>query len=287
MALSTNLLEKLPPALVSSLKIGANSAHDAAATHNAAATHDAAVGRTLPTGFPAIDRQLPGGGLLTGALVEFAVAGAASLATTLGLAACRSAQRAAEQLGGTVPWCAFIDPSRSLYAPGVAHAGVRLDRLLVVRPPITSGLSGGGLSNRAVSGGGLSNSAETLGRVALRVVESQCFAVIVIDTVGVPGAELNVPLGSWPRIVRRLALALQETQSTVLLITDSTARRPLPLPVAQRIELQRSQAHKLILQVAKDRQGRVSAPVSIDLNDHSVWAARDSGVLREDVRHVG
>jgi recombination protein RecA len=205
----------------------------------------------LPTGFSPIDRQLPGGGLLTGALVELAVAGAASLATTLGLAACRSAQRAAEQLGGAVPWCAFIDPSRSLYAPGVAHAGVQLDRLLVVRPSI-----------------------EALGRVALRVVESQCFAVVVIDTVGVPGGELNVPLGSWPRIVRRLALALQETQSTALLITDSTARRPLTLPVAQRIELERSQAHKLILQVAKDRQGRVSAPVAIDLHEHSAWPAR-------------
>jgi recombination protein RecA len=262
MALTTTLLdkrlEKLPPALASRLKIGGQSAGGAAK-------------RTLPTGFPAIDRQLPGGGLLTGALVEFAVTGAASLATTLGLAACRSAQRAAEQLGGAVPWCAFIDPSRSLYAPGVAHAGVQLDRLLVVRPSI-----------------------ESLGRVALRAVESQCFAVIVIDTVGVPGAELNVPLGGWPRIVRRLALALQETQSTALLITDNTAHRPLTLPVAQRIELERSQAHKLILQVAKDRQGRVSAPVSIDLHEHSDRAATGSSVQRSHgaqrshgVRHVG
>ncbi|HEY6726423.1 MAG TPA: recombinase A [Polyangiaceae bacterium] len=270
MALSTLLreqrleerLEKLPPALVSTLKVGAQLAGVPA-------------GRTLPTGFAPVDRQLPNGGLLTGALVELAVAGAASLATTLGLAACRSAQRAAEQLGGAVPWCAFIDPSRSLYAPGVAHAGVQLDRLLVVRPSI-----------------------ESLSRVALRVVESQCFAVVVIDTVGVPGGELNVPLGCWPRIVRRLALALQETQSTALLITDSTARRPLTLPVAQRIELERNQAHKLILQVAKDRQGRVSAPVSIDLHERSSWAARGAlqsqrqsgrGQLREDegVRHVG
>ena len=273
MALSTNLLQKrleqLPPALISSLKVGSVSG--------------AETGAVLPTGIPTIDRQLPGGGLLTGALVEFAVAGAASLATTLGLAACRSAQRAAKQLGGEVPWCAFIDPSRSLYAPGVAHAGVQLDRLLVVRP-IPSGSAP--LSYSA-------SSAEALGRAALRVVESQCFAVIVIDTVGMPGAELNVPLGSWPRIVRRLALALQETQSTAILITDSTARRPLTLPVAQRIELKRSQAHKLILQVAKDRQGRVSAPVSIDL-DHPVWPAANVSALRgaalrerEGVRHVG
>lgn len=262
MALSTNFLEnrlekgldprleKLPSALIGALTIGGRPAGAGAA-------------RTLPTGFPAIDRQLPDGGLLTGALVEFAVAGAASLATSLGLAACRSAQRAAEQLGGEVPWCAFIDPSRSLYAPGVAHAGVQLDRLLVVRPPL-----------------------EALGRVALRLVESQCFAVVVIDTVGIPGAELNVPLGSWPRIVRRLSLALQGTQSTVLLVTDSKARRPLTLPVAQRIQLERSQAHKLILQVAKDRQGRVSAPVTIDLHDVP-QPQPQRWELREGVRHVG
>jgi len=277
MALSSNLLqkrlEKLPPALVSTLKVGFVSG--------------AETGAVLPTGIPAIDRQLPGGGLLTGALVEFAVAGAASLATTLVLAACRSAQRAAEQLGGAAPWCAFIDPSRSLYAPGVAHAGVQLDRLLVVRPVLS------GSAPLSTTASGSSGSAETLARAALKVVESQCFAVIVIDTVGMPGAELNVPLGGWPRIVRRLALALQETQSTVILITDSTARRPLTLPVAQRIELKRSQAHKLILQVAKDRQGRISAPVTIDL-DHPVWPAasssvRESGALREreGVRHVG
>jgi len=274
MALSTNLLEKLPPALVSTLnwELGRSDASNA--------------GRAvmLPTGITAIDRHLPGGGLPTGALVEFAVAGAASLATTLGLAACRSAQRAAEQLGGAVPWCAFIDPSRALYAPGVAHAGVQLDRLLVVRPPVLPSIHS---AYGAASGSAAS--VEALGRVALKVVESQCFAVIVIDTVGVPGAELNVPLGSWPRIVRRLAMALHETQSTAVLITDSTARRPLTLPVAQRIELKRTQAHKLILQVAKDRQGRISAPVTIDLKEGSAGQSSAAPWVRnsEGVRHVG
>jgi len=280
MALSTNLLEKLPPALVSTLSAHFGDAHFGDAHFsNAHFGGAASAGRavTLPTGISAIDRHLPGGGLPTGALVEFAVTGAVSLATTLGLAACRSAQRAAEHLGGAVPWCAFIDPSRALYAPGVAQAGVQLDRLLVVRPPASS------------------SSVEALGRVALKVVESQCFAVIVIDTVGVPGAELNVPLGGWPRIVRRLAMALHETQSTAVLITDSTARRPLTLPVAQRIELKRTHAHKLILQVAKDRQGRISAPVTIDLKERSlgrgslVQGPVVPGSLRgrEGVRRVG
>jgi recombination protein RecA len=125
--------------------------------------------------------------------------------------------------------------------------GVKLERLLVVRPPL-----------------------EALTRVALRVVESQCFAVVVIDTIGMPGAELKVPLGRWSRVVRRLALALEKTQSTVLLITDSSARRPFTLPVAQRIELNRTRAHKLILQVAKDKRGRIAAPCMIALQHETL-----------------
>ena len=231
MALSANFLGKLPEQLARSIQLGGfqKDASCPSAGH-------------LPTGVSAIDQELPDQGLLRGSLVELAVQGGASLATSLGLCVCRSAQEAAENLGGVIPWCAFIDVSRSLYAPGVAKLGVRLDRLLIVRPSL-----------------------EALVRVALRITESQCFAVVVIDMVGTPGAELQVALGAWPRVVRRLALAIQETQSTVLLITEGSARRPLPLPVAQRIELSRPQAHKLILQVAKDKRGRVSAPRSISL----------------------
>lgn len=254
-------LQKLAPALLRSLQGHTSAGPDSRFTQSQTAS--------LSTGIPAIDRQLPDGGLPRGALIELAVQGAA-FATTLGLKTCVSAQQEAEALGGSVPWCVFIDPSRSLYAPGVAHVGVRLERLLVVRPPL-----------------------EALSRVALRLVESQCFAVVVIDTIGLPGGELNVSLGGWPRIVRRLALALQGTQSTVLLLTDHDARRPLTLPVAQRIELCRPQAHKLILRVAKDRQGRVSAQRSILLRApgaHDAPEARwedESTEKSESVCHVG
>ena len=249
MALSTNLLKKLPPELVYGLQGGALELAGAGA---AAATH--APGRaftSLATGCGPLDRALPDAGLLKGAVVELTVLGAAALATSIGLLACRSAQQASQELGGIMPWCAFIDPSRSLYAPGVAELGVELEQLLVVRPAV-----------------------EALSRVALRLVESQCFAVVVIDTVGVPGAELNVSLGHWPRVVRRLAMAVESSQCSVLLITDRAQRRPLPLPVAQRIELQRSQAHKLILQVAKDRRGRISKPRPIVLQEEDASPAR-------------
>jgi recombination protein RecA len=187
-----------------------------------------------------LDAVLPDGGLLRGAVVELAVSGAMALATSIALGACRAAQEEGQQRGAGVPWCAFIDPSKTLYGPGVAQRGVMLDRLLIVQPPL-----------------------EALGRAALRVVESQVFSVVVIDTAGTPGAALEVSLGVWPRLVRRMSMAVEATSTAVLLITDSAARRPLALPVAQRIELERPAQDKLVLRVAKDRLGRVSAPRSI------------------------
>jgi recombination protein RecA len=194
----------------------------------------------LPLELGEVGDALPGGGISRGEVVELSVAGGAATATSLALAACRAAQAQGRERGGESAWCAFVDPSGTLHAPGVARAGVDLERLLVVRPPL-----------------------EALSRVAVRLVESQAFAVTVIDTAGVPGASLVVPLGSWPRVVRRLALALAGSEAVVLLVTDAGAPRPLPLPVAQRIELSRPTADRLTVRVAKDRRGRLSSPRTV------------------------
>jgi recombination protein RecA len=184
-------------------------------------------------------------------VVELSIKGGSGLATAVALSACRAAQAEARRFGGAVPWCAFVDPSSTLYAPGVAQAGVALDRLLVVRPSL-----------------------EALSRVALRLVESQAFAVVVIDTAGTPGAELDVALGNWPRIVRRLSMALEGSAAVVLLITDAAAARPLPLPVAMRIELARLAPDQLSLRIAKDKHGRISGPRTI------AWARRREGSVQ-------
>lgn len=190
----------------------------------------------LPLGLAELDALLPDGGLLRGGVVELCVSGAAAGATRIALAACRAAQAEGRARGGDTPWCAFVDPSGSLFGPGVAEAGVQLDRLLVVHPPL-----------------------EALGRVSVRVVESRAFAVVVVDTLGAPGAPVDVALGTWPRIVRRLALAVEGSAACVLLVTDSAASRPLPLPVAQRIELSRPSEHELAVRVAKDKHGRIAS----------------------------
>jgi hypothetical protein len=191
----------------------------------------------LALGLPELDSVLPDGGFPTGAVVELAVSGGSSLATSLALAACRSAQEEATRIGGQVPWCAIVDPSATLYGPGIASLGVDLERLLVVRP-----------------------SPEALGRTAIRLAESNAFSVIVIDSMGVPGAALDVALGAWPRIVRRLAMSAEESGACVILVTDGEARRPLPLPVAIRLELMRPAEDRISVRIGKERRGRISSP---------------------------
>lgn len=219
----------------------------------------------LSLGFPALDTVLPDRGLLRGGVIELAVVGRTALATSLSLAACASAQAEGRQYWGESAWCAFIDPSHSLYAPSIRSAGVQLDRLLVVRPAY-----------------------EDLSRVALRVVESGEFSLVVIDALKPLGTFLEAAsrecfppvevsstwakrsqspdLRSWTRVVRRLSLSVEGSSRTVLLVTDKEAKRTLPLPVAMRIELHRPAWQKILLQITKDRLGRLSPPREIPLS---------------------
>ena len=224
MSLPAHLLERLPTA---SLRQHGVSIGQQAEVANAA----------FSLGVEALNRVLPDHGLPRGSVIELSIHGGSALGTSLGLAACRGAQEAAVARGGSVPWCAFLDPSGTLYGPGVAAAGVELDRLLVVRPSV-----------------------EALSRVALRIVESGACAVTVVDLLGVPGQPLSVNLTSWLRVVRRLAMGVDGTANSVVLLTDAAEQRPLPLPVAQRIELERPSEGKLVVRVAKDKHGRVSSP---------------------------
>jgi len=209
----------------------------------------------LSFGIEGLDAALPDQGLLRGGVVELAVAEHGSLGTSIALQACRALQEEAKARGASTPWSAFVDPSGTLYAPGVAEAGLDLDRLVVLRPPL-----------------------EALSRVVLKVTESPAFALVVIDALGVPGAQPGVALGTWARVVRRLSMAVEGTERCVLLLTDAGERRPLPLPVAQRLELSRPKPNQLLLRVAKDRRGRVGAAKPI------TWA-RPPALVTELERH--
>lgn len=218
----------------------------------------------LPIGLPAIDEALPDGGLPRGAVVELTSNLGLGRATSFALSACAAAQRIAKLRSGndrTVgAWCAFLDPSGTLNAPGVARAGVDLDRLLVVRP-----------------------SFDAITRVAVRASSSRAFSMIAIDTTSAGGprqvamapsrmaarqmAPRQMGADRWTTVVRRIAIAIEGTDTTVLLLTDSAITRSAALPTAMRVELDVTSREKgarptPTLRIAKERRGRVSGPIS-------------------------
>lgn len=214
----------------------------------------------LPIGKEAIDRALPDGGLPRGCVVEVTSRLGLGRATSFALAACAAAQRHAKLRSGderTVgAWCAFLDPWGTLHAPGAARVGVDLDRLLVLRPP-----------------------AEAIGRVAIRAASSRAFSMVVADVKAIdPRAERALPLERWINTVRRIAIAIEGSDTSVLLLTDASVPRSAALPAAMRLELDVllsrhpsslrppvAGRHVGIptLRVAKDRHGRVSGPMEI------------------------
>lgn len=230
-------------------------------------------GRAL--GFRMVDEFLPDGGLPVGKVTELQMSGGAAWGTRVALWACRTAQAQA-QLNGTDSWCAFIDPSGTLQAPGVSATGVALSRLLVLRPAL-----------------------EDVERVVLRLCEARVFSVIVVDLSGVPwavdksrragsaskrGRFSKETLGgngafggsgqrkhqNWPRTVRQLAMRLANTSSQVILLTEGNADGQsegmasghLPLPVALRVQM-RSERSGVSLRVVKESHGRVGAQVTV------------------------
>jgi len=210
--------------------------------------------KALPLGIPSIDEALPDGGLPRGAVVELTSMRGLGRATSFALSACASAQALARLRSGddrTVgAWCAYLDPDATLYAPGVIRAGVDLRRLLVVRPDPSA-----------------------LGRVAVRVAASRAFSLLVVDTASLPGVDAHEKpsLDRWANVVRRLALSIERSDTTVLLLTDASAHRSVVLPTAMRIELNQSSVGSarnevLTLRVAKDRQGRVGGTVPVSLS---------------------
>jgi hypothetical protein len=67
-------------------------------------------------------------------------------------------------------------------------------------------------------------------------------------------------------------MAIEGTGHNVLLLTRQADRRPLPLPVAQRLEVSRPSADKLLVRLAKDQRGRISAPRPVAWSRGNVWS---------------
>jgi recombination protein RecA len=186
-----------------------------------------------------LDAVLPDRGLPCG-VVELSAPQALGGSTSVALAAIRAGQGRSRGAA----WCAWIDPERTLHAPGLLAAGVALERLLVVSPPRVK-----------------------LGHVAVTVASSGAFEVVAVDFDVVPATHA-APTGyerknknkrAWaPEVlVRKLALTAESNGVTVLLLTDAAKPRPVPWPVALRLELSRPSLEELEVRIGKDKRGRV------------------------------
>jgi hypothetical protein len=80
----------------------------------------------IPTGFPDLDAELPGGGWPTGAVTEIFAEGE-------GIGELRLAMPALARLTREGRRLAWIAPPHIPYAPALAAAGIRLSRMIVVR----------------------------------------------------------------------------------------------------------------------------------------------------------
>jgi recombination protein RecA len=185
----------------------------------------------LSSDWPELDAALPDHGFPKG-VVELTAPHGLGGATSIALAAVRAAHKRDARA-----FCAWVDTEGTLYGPGVAKAGVDLDRLLVVRPP-----------------------PEDAGRIAAKVADARACEVIVVDvpSSAFSGAKRMARRGTLrPEVlVRKLALAAEQGGATIFLLTDPLATRDVPWPVALRLELGRAPGH-IVMKVAKDRGGRV------------------------------
>lgn len=219
MSAAQNVLNSLPSAL-----------HKNGMIRLASSPRDLAKGRS-PQAVPSLSQEwqekLSRGDFVPG-VIELSSEGGIALGTSVALRACLRIQQNARSAFGVVPWCAFIDPTDSLYAPGVHASGVDLQRLLVVRPD-----------------------EENIVRVTLRLIESKVFPLVVVDLKGLPGESFDPSLNSWVRVVRRISRALEGTSHSVLLLTDKNAKRTLPLPVTERLLLSRRSVTDLQITVSK------------------------------------
>jgi recombination protein RecA len=166
--------------------------------------------------WPELDRILPDGGL-PHAVVEITCAHHAFAgATRVAVSAIAAAQRR-----DASAWCAWMDSRATLFAPGLARAGVDLARLLVVRPSST-----------------------LLPRVVVMSATSGAFDVVVVEV----GAGRRAD-----KLVRKLALAAEQHGTTIVMLAPPHAD---PWPVALRLEVARTE-DGVDVRVTKDRFGRL------------------------------
>lgn len=156
---------------------------------------------TLPSGWPALDVLL-GGGWPAGELTEIVGRGRASLA----LAAVRQAQAAGQP-------AAWVDGPAS-FCP--ATAGIDLERLTLVRPPLGARSDARAAENPRPRSRRRGPAAAALLASDL-LLRSRAFGLLVLDLPGGEASGAPPALAAWFRLARQAA----RSQSVLLLLGDA------------------------------------------------------------------
>lgn len=177
----------------------------------------------LPTGFAELDALLPGGGWPRGALTEI-------LIEREGIGELRLLLPALVRLSEQSGWLAWVAPPHVPYAPALAAAGLRLNRLLVVRPR---------------------GAADAWWTAEQALRSGACGAVL---------AWLETP---DERRMRRLQLGAESGCAWGVLFRSAKAAQQRS-PAALRLRLE-ARAGGLAVHILKRRGGQVNRPVEVDL----------------------
>lgn len=96
----------------------------------------------LASGYPALDRALPGGGWPQQALTEILTNqyGIGELQLLMPALAALSSELSADAQTAEPGWIAWVAPPFQPYAPALQQSGIDLSRMLIVRPKETSEL---------------------------------------------------------------------------------------------------------------------------------------------------
>ncbi len=140
-------------------------------------------------------------------------------------------------------------PDAPLCAYALRQLSVPLSRLLLVHAPPEDRL-----------------------RLCVRSLKSGVFAGVILDLRGFDLSRVLVGL-------RRVALAAEEHETSVIVLTEKSAPRPLPLPVAVRADVARHEAleQELCITVQRHMFGRY-APLSHVLPEHDLSPRYDEPV---------
>ncbi len=168
-----------------------------------------APGKTLPTGFAALDAELPGGGWPAGALIELLAEhpGVGEVSLLLPLLLQAPAER----------WIAWIAPPLLPYAPALDAAGVALQRLLVIRP---------------------STPAEALWATRQAAASGSCTMVMAwlarLDTAALRRLQLAAEESATPLFLFRARSAARHASPAVLRLALSPTAKGLQIDILKR-----------------------------------------------------